>query len=83
MAFDGDALHVGVEQDVEGLAGFAVDCVFASDDELVEEGLVGEASQRVVNAHVDRVAVAGQGEAVIQVGLRLLVLDVAGVDLGV
>ncbi|MGP9618087.1 hypothetical protein ACT3S2_13790 [Arthrobacter sp. AOP36-A1-22] len=51
------------------------------DDELVEEGLVGDPSQWVVDAHVDGVHVAGQRQAVVQVGLGLFVLDVAGVNL--
>ncbi|MGO1316372.1 MAG: hypothetical protein ACTMIR_04970 [Cellulomonadaceae bacterium] len=77
------ALDVRVEQDVERFPGLPVHGVVGPDNELVEEGLVGQASQGVVNAHVDRVAVSGEGEAVFEVGLGLVVLDVSCVDLGV
>lgn len=48
-----------------------------------EERLVADASERVVNAHVDRVHVTGQGETVFEVRFGLVVLDLAGVDLRV
>ncbi|OJX94398.1 MAG: hypothetical protein BGO96_16035 [Micrococcales bacterium 73-15] len=79
----GELLYVWVEEDVEGLAWFAVDLVVGLDVELVEEGLVGDPSQGVVDAHVQLVAVPGEFEAVLQVGFGLVVLDVSGVDLGV
>ncbi|ODR00855.1 hypothetical protein AWC25_19930 [Mycobacterium sherrisii] len=53
------------------------------DVDAVEERLIADAAQRVVQAHVDRVSVAGQGQAVLQVSLRLVVLDLRGVDAGV
>lgn len=80
---DGEGLDVAVEEHVERDAGFAVDGVVISDDELVEEGLVGDPAERIVDAHVDGVHVPGEGEAVVQVGFGLVVLDVSGVDLGV
>ncbi|HQY96686.1 MAG: hypothetical protein L0H96_00615 [Humibacillus sp.] len=80
---DGEGLDVAVEEHVERDAGFAVDGVVISDDELVEEGLVGDPAERIVDAHVDGVHVPGEGEAVVQVGFGLVVLDVAGVDLRV
>lgn len=43
----------------------------------------GDAAQGVIDAHVDRMHVAGEGEAVVQVGLGLLVFGVAGFDLRV
>ncbi|MFT3971502.1 MAG: hypothetical protein QM695_14805 [Micropruina sp.] len=76
-------LYVWVEEDVEGLAWFAVDVVVGLDVELVEEGLVGDPPQGVVDAHVQLVAVPRECEAVVQVGFGLVVLDVSGVDLGV
>ncbi len=39
---DGEGLDVGVEEDVERDAGVTVDSVVVGDDELVEEGLVGD-----------------------------------------
>ncbi|WP_261795095.1 hypothetical protein [Brevibacterium senegalense] len=42
---DGEGLDVGVEEDVERHAGVAVDGVVVEDDELVEEGLVGDPAQ--------------------------------------
>ncbi|WP_246222688.1 hypothetical protein [Phytoactinopolyspora limicola] len=75
-------LHLGVEEHVERGAGFTVDAV-VGDDEALKKGLVGDAAERVVDAHVDRVAVCCEGEAVVEVGLGLFVLDVSGVDLGV
>ncbi|WP_230846746.1 hypothetical protein [Propionibacterium freudenreichii] len=72
-----------IDQHVEGLAraGFhevaAVELVHA---DAVEERLVADAPQRVVDAHVDRVHVAGESQAVFQVRLGLVVLDLAGVD---
>ncbi|MFN8183814.1 MAG: hypothetical protein U0R23_05265 [Candidatus Nanopelagicales bacterium] len=77
------ALDLRVEQDVERFPGLPVHGVVGHDDELVEEGLVGQTAQGVVNAHVDRVAVSGEGEAVFEVGLGLVVLDVSCVDLSV
>ncbi|MEE8737009.1 hypothetical protein [Bifidobacterium subtile] len=79
----GELLYVWVEEDVEGLAWLAVDLVVHLDVELVEEGLVGDAPQGVVDAHVQLVAVPREREAVIQVGFGLVVFDVSGVDLGV
>ena len=76
-------MYVWVEEDVEGLAWLAVDLVVGLDVELVEEGLVGDPPQRVVDAHVQLVAVPRESEAVVQVGFCLVVLDVSGVDLGV
>ncbi|MCW5950924.1 MAG: hypothetical protein KIT69_01500 [Propionibacteriaceae bacterium] len=83
LSADGEGLYLRVEEHVERFAWLAVDAVVGQNDQLVEEGLVGHPSQRVVDAHVDRVAVRGQGEAVVEVGLGLLVLDVPGVDLRV
>ena len=79
---EGESLHVRVEEDVERLAGSAVDLVVGGDVELVEEGLVGGSSQGVVEAQVERVAVSGKGEAVFQVCFGPVVLDVVCVDLG-
>ena len=79
----GELLYVWVKEDVEGLAGLSVDVVVGLDVELVEEGLVGDPPQRVVDAHVQFVAVPRESEAVIEVGFGLVVLDVSGVDLGV
>ncbi|MGO3151992.1 MAG: hypothetical protein ACTIJJ_05130 [Galactobacter sp.] len=42
---EGEGLDVAVEEHVERDAGFAVDGVIVGDDELVEEGLVGDPSQ--------------------------------------
>lgn len=39
---DGEGLDVAVEEHLERDAGFAVDGVVIGDDELVEEGLVGD-----------------------------------------
>ena len=78
---EGESLHVRVEEDVEGLAGLAVDLVVGGDVELVEEGLIGGSPQRVVDAQVQRVAVSGEGQAVVQVCLGPVVFDVSGVDL--
>ncbi|MFQ6484664.1 hypothetical protein ACLMLA_06440 [Brachybacterium epidermidis] len=39
---DGEGLDVAVEEHVERHAGFAVDGVVVGDDELVEEGLIGD-----------------------------------------
>jgi hypothetical protein len=57
--------------------------VVVLDVELVEERLVRDPPKRVVDAHVELVAVAGELEAVVEVGLGLVVFDVAGIDLGV
>nr|WP_309104992.1 hypothetical protein [Microbacterium sp.] len=73
-----------IEQRVEGLARFRIHDAAAViqlvDVDAVEECLVADASERVVNAHVDRVHVAGERQAVFQVCLGLVVLDLAGVD---
>ena len=74
-------MYVWVEEDVEGFAWAAVDGAVGLDVELVEEGLVGGSPQRVVDAHVEGVAVPGEGEAVVEVCFGLVVLDVSGVDL--
>lgn len=42
---DREPLDIRIEEDVERFAGFAVHCVVGHDDELVEEGLVGEAAE--------------------------------------
>ncbi|WOF24111.1 hypothetical protein N8K70_05415 [Microbacterium betulae] len=72
-----------VEQHVERLAvvgGHGVDVLDLVDVDAVEERLVADAAQRVVQAYVDGVGVAGQSQAILQVGLGLVVLDLAGVD---
>ncbi|MEK0218618.1 hypothetical protein WM014_07345 [Bifidobacterium mongoliense] len=79
----GELLHVRVEEDAERFAGLGVDVVVVLDVELVEEGLVGDAAQGVVDAHVQLVAVPGEFQAVVEVGLGLIVFDVAGLNLGV
>ncbi|WP_300345329.1 hypothetical protein [Nesterenkonia sp.] len=81
LAAQRGGLDLGVEQDVEGLAGLPVHDIGFCDVELVEERLVGCAAQRVIDARVDRVAVTSQGQAVLQMGLGLLVLQGAGLDL--
>ncbi|WP_307815852.1 hypothetical protein [Myceligenerans indicum] len=53
------------------------------DVDALEERLVGDAAQGVVQAHVDRVGVAGQLQAVLQVGLGLVVLDLPCLNPGV
>ena len=68
---------------LNGSPRLSVHGVVRHDDELVKEGLVGQAAQGVVNAHTDRVAVSGGGEAVFEVCLGLVVLDVPGLCLGV
>ncbi|WP_260857933.1 hypothetical protein [Kocuria rhizophila] len=73
-------MYAGVEEDVERHSGFPFNNVAVGDDEPVEEGLVRDPAQRVVQAHVDRVRVTGQGQAVIEVGSCLVVLDLAGLD---
>ncbi|MCL2850460.1 MAG: hypothetical protein FWE61_10530 [Micrococcales bacterium] len=70
-------VDVGVQEDVERGAWF--DGVFV-DVDAFEEGLVGDAPQGVVDAAVDGVHVRGQGEAVVQVGLGLVVLDLPGLQ---
>ncbi|MFF2267431.1 hypothetical protein ACFVTZ_04155 [Cellulosimicrobium cellulans] len=73
-----------VEQRVERLARLRLHDVAAAvqlvDVDAVEERLIADASQRVVNAHVDRVHVAYESKAVLQVRLGLVVLDLARVD---
>ncbi|WP_027286380.1 hypothetical protein [Ruania albidiflava] len=80
LAGEGGGLDFGVEQSVERHSGFGIDGVVVGDRQSFEEGLVGDAAQRVVDAHVDRVGVACQGQAVIEVGAGLVVLDLAGLD---
>jgi len=53
-----------VEDDGEALVGLGVDGVVVGDPDLVEEGLVAQASQVVVEAGVQVVGVAGQVEDV-------------------
>ncbi|WP_060763006.1 hypothetical protein [Propionibacterium freudenreichii] len=79
----GELLYFRVEEDVEGLAGLAVDMVVVLDVELLEERLVGDPPERVVDAHVELVAVAGELQTVIEVSFGLVVFDVACFDLGV
>ncbi|MHB1613187.1 MAG: hypothetical protein ACYCYA_02530, partial [Actinomycetes bacterium] len=79
-------MELCVEQHIEGLAGLRVHDVGAVDlvdVDALEEGLVADAAQRVIETHVDRVGVAGQCQAVLQVGFGLVVLDLPGVDAGV
>ncbi|MGO3358996.1 MAG: hypothetical protein ACTILK_08420 [Bifidobacterium crudilactis] len=83
LSCGGELLHVRVEEDAERFAGLGVDVVVVLDVELVEEGLVGDPAQRVVDAHVQLVAVPSELEAVVEVGLGLVVFDVAGLNLGV
>ncbi|MDZ5079012.1 hypothetical protein [Nesterenkonia sp. HG001] len=80
LASDGGGLDFGVEQGVERHSWFGVDGVVVGDGQSFEERLVGDAAQRVVDAHVDRVGIACQGKAVIEVGAGLVVLDLAGLD---
>ncbi|MFC5272921.1 hypothetical protein [Brachybacterium sacelli] len=80
LAGEGGGLDFGIEQGVERHSWFGDDGVVVGDGEAFEEGLVGDAAQRVVDAHVDRVGVACQGQAVIEVGAGLVVLDLAGLD---
>nr|WP_239647654.1 hypothetical protein [Bifidobacterium psychraerophilum] len=80
---EGEFLYVGVHEDIEGLTGPALDPVVLLDAELAEERLVGDAAHRVVQAHVQLVAVAGQRQAVVQMGFGPLVLHVTGLDLHV
>lgn len=77
-----ELLHVRVEQDVEGFAGSTVDVVVEHHVELVEERLVGDPSQVVVDSHVELMAVACELQAVVDVGVGMVVFDVADVDLG-
>ncbi|NLS09967.1 hypothetical protein HGQ17_08140 [Nesterenkonia sp. MY13] len=81
LATQRGGLDLRVEQDVEGLTGLPVHGIGLWDVELIEECLVGCAAQRVIDAHVDRVAVTSQGQAVLQMGLGLFVLQGAGLDL--
>ncbi|WP_150461076.1 hypothetical protein [Nesterenkonia ebinurensis] len=76
-------MYFGVEQDVERHPWLCVNHIVIGDDEAVEEGLVGDPAQRIIDAHVDRVTVTGQGQAVIEVGTGLIVFDLAGLDAGV
>lgn len=78
----GSFVYGGVEQDVERFPGLTVDAVIG-DEQALEEDLVRDAAQGVVHAQGDLVRVAGEGEAVVQVGAGLLVLDGAGVDASV
>ncbi|WP_229659595.1 hypothetical protein [Nesterenkonia alkaliphila] len=81
LAAQRGGLDLGVEQDVEGFTGLTVHRVGLCDVELVEKRLVRCAAQRVIDAGVDRVAVTSQGQAVLQMGLGLLVLQSAVLDL--
>nr|WP_246348725.1 hypothetical protein [Nesterenkonia xinjiangensis] len=65
-------LDLGVEQDVEGLTGLTVHGIGLCEVEPVEERLGGDAAQRVIDAHVDRVTVTNQSQEVLQTGLGLL-----------
>ena len=49
---------------------------------MVEERLVGDTLQRVIDAHVQLVAVSGQCKTVVQVGACQFVLHVTGFNLG-
>ena len=60
-------VYGGVEQDVERLPSLAVDAV-VGDEQALEERLVRDAPKGVVHARVGLVGVAGEGEAVVQVG---------------
>nr|WP_292866089.1 hypothetical protein [Microbacterium sp.] len=76
-------MESGIEQRVEGLAVLCIHGVGALDlvdVDALEERLVGDAAQRIIEAHVDRVSIAGQGQAVFQVGFGLVVLDFPRLD---
>jgi len=62
LSLDGEPLNFLVEEDGEGLAWPGVDLVVGLDVELVEERLVGDASQGVVDAQVQLMAVPSEGE---------------------
>ncbi|WP_234988361.1 hypothetical protein [Agrococcus casei] len=74
-------LHSRVEERVERFSRFTGDGAFFTEVELVEECLVGDTPQRVIDAHVQLVAVLGQCETVIKVGTCQFVLHVTGFDL--
>ncbi|WP_218668689.1 hypothetical protein [Corynebacterium glutamicum] len=74
-------LHARVEERVERFPRFTDNGALLAEVELVEERLVGDAPQRVIDAHVQLVAVSGQCEAVIKVGACQFVLHVTGFDL--
>ncbi|WP_147640502.1 hypothetical protein [Nesterenkonia massiliensis] len=61
----------------------AVYGVVVGDGQPFEERLVSDSAHRVVQAHVDRVAVPCQCQAVIEVGAGLVVLDFPGLDPGI
>lgn len=82
LAGEGGGLDFGVEQGVERHSWIGVDGVVVGDRQSFEEGLVGDATQRVIDAHVDRVGVACQSQAIVQVAAGLVVLDLAGLDPG-
>ncbi|MGO1961599.1 MAG: hypothetical protein ACTH1B_11305, partial [Yaniella sp.] len=74
-------LHTRVEERVERFPRFTDNGALLTEVELVEERLVGDAPQRVIDAHVQLVAVSAQCETVIKVGTCQFVLHVTGFDL--
>ncbi|MCI1791911.1 MAG: hypothetical protein LKI60_05025 [Bifidobacterium tibiigranuli] len=83
LVAEGELLYFGIHEGVEGFARLTFDNVVLLHVQLFEEGLIGDAAQRVVEAYIQLVTVAGQCQTVIQMGFGLVVLHVPGLDLHV
>ncbi|MCI1674097.1 MAG: hypothetical protein LKI34_07780 [Bifidobacterium tibiigranuli] len=78
---EGEFLYFGVEKDVERLPQLSLDTIVVPHPQLLEERLIARPPQRIIQTHIQLVAVARQGQAVVQVGLGLVVFHVPGLDL--
>ncbi|MCI2182678.1 MAG: hypothetical protein LKK52_08115 [Bifidobacterium psychraerophilum] len=78
---EGEFLYFGVEKDVERLPQLPLDTIVVPHPQLLEERLIAGSSQRIIQTHIQLVAVARQSQTVVQVGLGLVVFHVPGLDL--
>ncbi|WP_243752359.1 hypothetical protein [Leucobacter weissii] len=79
--------RIGVERRVEQcierfpvIRSHRVDVLDLVDVDPLEERLVADAPERVVQAHVDRVSIPRQSQAVLQLILGLVVLNLTCID---
>ncbi len=77
------ALDGRVEQDVERFPWFPLTVSSPATVSLWKKAWLARRRSESSMPHVDRVALCGEGEAVFEAGLGLVVLDVSGFDLGV
>ncbi|MFT8986994.1 MAG: hypothetical protein ABF966_02015 [Bifidobacterium psychraerophilum] len=81
LAAEGEFLYFRVEEDIERLPQSPLDTTVVPHPQLLEERLIAGPSQRIILTHIQLVAIARQSQAVVQVGLGLVVFHVPGLDL--